>query len=118
MGLIKCKKCGHDISNKAIRCSNCFTSTKTPRFGHCKTCNTELDLDDRFYPSRQTVVVDGTTMPSFGMPRPCPKCGDPNPLELFSETNLGVFINLVLGLVIALVFCIGLGWLMIGLLKH
>jgi RNA polymerase subunit RPABC4/transcription elongation factor Spt4 len=102
MGSLKsCAKCRREISSRAKICPYCGDGDKpraTP-FGKCWSCGTELSFYEHLYKrvsytstpvTNVSIRVEGNHVASsssggyndsyYVYKKPCPKCGDPDPL--------------------------------------
>lgn len=80
--LIKCEKCGFDISKKAKQCPRCYNATTLEVMDNCRSCGKKLVRNNHFSKYFSTYMKDGTTTRGKYIIEhtPCPYCGDPKPL--------------------------------------
>lgn len=74
--MVKCEKCGNDISKQATKCPKCNSATKLVRLENCKSCKAPLVFDQHVRGFLYGFSIDQST---------CPKCGDPQPLFFFTS---------------------------------
>lgn len=104
--LQKCPKCGKEISKNARICPHCkcdIAAFKPKETEPCRTCKTPLIVEEH----RATVyksdpkILDRSSVSAHTVHTPCPKCGDPRPLDRSDMPSRAGRRALVVGLVIA-----------------
>jgi predicted RNA-binding Zn-ribbon protein involved in translation (DUF1610 family) len=84
--LRKCPDCGKEISKNARICPHCkcdVAAFKPEETERCRTCGTPLPVKEHratVYKSDPT-VLDRSPVSAHTVHTPCPKCGDPRPLD-------------------------------------
>lgn len=88
--LVQCASCGAAVSVHAERCPACkgpaTAAQRASEYGPCRSCGTELHKPSHVYSTTSSSIVDGNTSTStHWRSLPCPKCGDKEPISIFSE---------------------------------
>jgi hypothetical protein len=104
--LLKCPDCGKEISKNARICPHCkcdIATFKPQETEPCRTCKTPLVVKEH----RATVyksdpkILDRSPVSAHTVHTPCPKCGDPRPLDRTNMPSSAGRRALIVGLVIA-----------------
>lgn len=104
--LTKCPECGKEISRNARICPHCKCDTaasKPQETEPCRTCKTPLAVKEH----RATVyksdpkILDRSPVSAHTVHKPCPKCGDPRPLDKANTPQRTGKRALIAGLLIA-----------------
>jgi hypothetical protein len=73
-------QCNNTLSTTAKACPKCHHPTK-PKLGHCRICDSVLDVDRYRYRTTSSYIRDGNTQyRSHTVHVPCPECGELKPL--------------------------------------
>ncbi len=84
--LTKCPSCGNKISANATSCPHCkciIENFRKPEMRPCRSCGSSLAVKEHYvtiYKSDPT-ILDRSPVSEHTKHTPCPKCGDPRPLE-------------------------------------
>ncbi|WP_146164797.1 hypothetical protein [Desulfonatronum sp. SC1] len=79
---ITCRHCSKAISKFAEKCPKCGHSVAVGAQGNCKTCDALLDFSEFHSIGHIKHMVNGTTLySSYIQHKPCPVCGDKQPLK-------------------------------------
>jgi ribosomal protein S14 len=117
--LHKCPNCGKEISKNARICPHCkcdVAAFKPQETERCRTCGTPLPVKEHramVYKSDPT-ILDRSPVSAHTVHKPCPKCGDPRPLDrknMSSRTGLRV---LAAGLLLAAITAAAAYFLYLG----
>ncbi len=104
--LHKCPDCGKEISKNARICPHCkcdIAAFKPQETERCRTCGTPLVVKEH----RATVyksdpkILDRSPVSAHTVHTPCPKCGDPRPLDKANQPRRAGKMALVAALLIA-----------------
>jgi len=103
--LVKCPDCGKEISRNARICPHCkcdTTAAGPKKTEPCRTCRTPLIVEEH----RATVyksdpkILDRSPVTAHTVHTPCPKCGDPRPLDKANMSPLAGKRMLVISLLV------------------
>lgn len=84
--LTKCPSCGNKISQNAKTCPHCTCVIETfrkPEMKPCRSCRTPLAVKEHYamiYKS-DPKILDRSPVSAHVKHTPCPRCGDPRPLD-------------------------------------
>ncbi len=84
--LTKCPSCGNKISQNAKTCPHCkcvIEAFRKPEMKPCRSCGTPLAVKEHHamvYKS-DPKILDRSPVSSHIRHTPCPRCGDPRPLD-------------------------------------
>jgi predicted RNA-binding Zn-ribbon protein involved in translation (DUF1610 family) len=114
--LLKCPKCGKKISRDAMICPHCkcdIAASRPDDMERCRTCGTPLPVKEHratVYKSDPT-ILDRSPVSAHTVHTPCPKCGDPRPLDRTNRSPLAGKRALVIGLLVVAIVAAGIYFL-------
>jgi hypothetical protein len=84
MLLVACEKCGGKVSKNAKACPHCNQPLAKIKWLPCRICGENLEE------LKHRVEIGGRYRTACHTP--CPKCGEPEPLQKFTDTARGQFV--------------------------
>lgn len=114
MALVPCVNCGNSISKNAKVCPHCshvFSATPKVEHAPCRICGKNLEKLKYRWATKHVYaqMVNGTssTHTQYHIHHePCPRCGEPKPLQKFIDKPFG---NFVFYSMLSLIYLIGSG---------